>query len=475
MITIIHFKENFQNKNIKFLRLLVVALLGFSAWMFFKPIPGLSEKGLHMIILFVISMTGIMLEITRPVAFLLLTMLIASMTKTIEIKQCFSGFCSIVPWLLFLVLSLARVITKTTLGIRLAYIFMKYFGKGILGLSYSIILTEFFIAPILPSNTARGASVGLPLVTSISSYISTHKKGISEKRIGSYLTVLYAYSNAICSSLFITAMISNALILENMTSIDLAMSWTFWFKFMILPCSILLIILPFIVKLIINPKITDLGDIRSQAMKNYNELGPLSEQEKFILLVFGIMLIMWILSDILDIPVMVTTLLGVCLFMFTGILDIKEMMSSYSTFNAVLLLGILISYVNCLSDLGAIRWFTGIISNSIDGFSSNISFLFLSIIYFFAHYFFTGEGARITALYAPFLATGLALGIDKITIAMTLAAFSSMSDVIANYTCPVALTMFSSGYVTAKKWFICGFIFAILEIAIWFSYIFFVA
>ena len=470
----IHFKQNFQNKNIKFFRLLIVTVLGFLAWMTFSPLPGLSEKGLHMIILFIVSMAGIMLEITRPVAFLLLTMLIATLTKTIGIKQCFSGFCSIVPWLLFLVLSLARVITKTTLGIRLAYIFMKYFGKGILGLSYSIILTEFFIAPVLPSNTARGASVGLPLVTSISSYIASHKKGISEKRIGSYLSILYAYSNSICSALFITAMISNALILEGMASIDLSISWIFWFKFMILPCSILLFILPFVVKLILNPKITDLGDIRSQAMKNYNELGPLSEQEKFILIVFGIMLIMWILADVIGVPVMVTTLLGVCLFMFTGILDIKEMMSCYSTFNAVLLLGILISYVNCLSDLGAINWFTSVISNSISGFSTNISFLLLAIIYFFAHYFFTGEGARITALYVPFLATGLALGIDKIIVAMTLAAFSSMSDVIANYTCPVALTMFSSGYVTAKKWFMCGFIFAILSITIWFLYIFFI-
>ena len=470
----IHFKQNFQNKNIKFFRLLIVTVLGFLAWMVFSPMPGLSEKGLHMIILFILSMAGIMLEITRPVAFLLLTMLIATLTKTIGIKQCFSGFCSIVPWLLFLVLSLARVITKTTLGIRLAYIFMKYFGKGILGLSYSIILTEFFIAPVLPSNTARGASVGLPLVTSISSYIASYKKGISEKRIGSYLAILYAYSNSICSALFITAMISNALILESMDSIDLSISWIFWFKFMILPCSILLFILPFVVKLILNPKITDLGDIRSQAMKNYNELGPLSEQEKFILIVFGIMLIMWILADVIGVPVMVTTLLGVCLFMFTGILDIKEMMSCYSTFNAVLLLGILISYVNCLSDLGAINWFTSVISNSIGGFSANISFLLLAIIYFFAHYFFTGEGARITALYVPFLATGLALGIDKIIVAMTLAAFSSMSDVIANYTCPVALTMFSSGYVTAKKWVMCGFTFAILSITIWFLYIFFI-
>lgn len=446
-------------------------VLGAMAWFLIPASASLPERALHMIILFVISMAGIMLEIMRPIAFLLFTMLIATLTKTIEIKQCFTGFSNIVPWLLFLVLSLSRVITKTTLGIRLAYIFMRYFGTGIFGLSYSIILTEFFIAPVLPSNTSRGASVGLPLVTSISSYIANHKQGVSEQRVGSYFAMLYSYANAICSALFITAMISNALITETMQGIGMAMSWTFWFKFMILPCAVMLLILPFVIRLVINPKISDLGDIKSQAIKNYKELGPITEREKFILIIFGLMFVMWIFADVLNVPVIVTTLLGVCLFMFTGILDIKEMLSCYSTFNAVMLLGILISYVNCLTDLGAISWFTGIISGLTTGFSEITALLILSVIYFFTHYFFTGEGARITALYAPFLTIGLNLGIDKVLVAMTLAAFSALSDVIANYTCPVALTMFSSGYVSARKYFTSGLVAAVFIISIWFAYI----
>lgn len=349
---------------------------------------------------------------------------------------------------------------------------MKHFGKGIIGLSYSISLTEFFVAPILPSNTARSASVGLPLVRSLSKYISSNIKGVSEKSIGGYLSILYAYSNAICSTLFITGMISNAIILESMGTIDLEMTWLMWAKFTIIPCAIILFLLPFAIRIICNPKVQDLGNIRELAGENYRELGPLTEKEKFIILIFGIMLIMWIFSSSIGVPIMVTTLLGVCIFLFLGILDIKEMMSSYQTFNAVFMLGILISYVNSLISLGAISWFTGVISSSISGFSSEASFLILSIVYFFSHYFFTGEGSKIIALYAPFLAIGIAIGIDKITIAMTLAVFSSISDVLTNYTCPVSLTMFSSGYVTAKKWFLCGIIVALLSMAIWFSYIF---
>ena len=460
------------SKDIKLDRLLAILVLAVLAWAFLDPVPGLSIKAFHMLIIFIASMTGIMLEVCPAVTFLLLMMLFANLTGTIEAKDGFSGFCNIVPWLLFLVLSLTTAITKTTLGMRLAYIFMKYFGRGITGLSYSIILTEFFVAPVLPSNTARAASVGYPLVTSLSKYISTHVENISEKSIGSYLSLLYSSSNAICSATFLTAMISNAIIIEVMTNSGINTTWLSWTGYAIIPAILLLLIMPFAIRLFSNPQIKDLGNLRATAAKNCKNLGSLTTNEKFIIATFGIMLVMWILSDQIGIPVFVTTLMGVCVFLLFGILDIKDMLSNRSTFNSVIMLGILISFVNCLSSLGVISWFTNIIGSLISGFDSKIAFLALSVIYFFTHYFFTGEGSRIIALYAAFLATGLALDIDKIAVAMTLAVFSSMSSVLTNYSGPVAITMSSAGFVSPKKWSFCGFILSLLIMTVWLSYIF---
>lgn len=449
----------------------MIILAAVFAWFVIPAQPGLSEKALHMVIIFIASMAGIMLEVCRPVECLLISMAIAALTGVIDIKQGFTGFNNIVPWLLFSVLSLAKVITKTTLGMRLAYLFMRYFGKGIIGLSYSITLTEFFVAPLLPSNTARGASVGLPLVTSLSKYISSHINGVSEKSVGAYFSLLYAYSNAICSSMFLTAMISNALIADAASNVGVTLTWLSWTKYTVIPCLIILLVLPFILRILCNPKVKDLGNIKKEAKKNYKDLGPLTSKEKFIISTFMGMLLLWIFGDSIGISVMTTTLLGVSIFMLAGILDIKEMLSCYSTFSAVMMLGILISYVNCLISFGAIEWFNGVISGTLIGFDKNLAFILLSIIYYFTHYFFTGEGARIIALYVPFLATGVALGVDKVVVVMTLAFFSSASDVLTNYTCPVAITMFSSGYISAKKWVFCGIITALLIMTIWFSYI----
>ena len=456
-------------KFVRFFSILTVAVV---SWFFASCPAGLDPKAWHMLIIFVSSMIGIMLEVAGSCAVLFIGLLIASLSETIDLKtQGFTGFTNPVPWLLFFVLSLAKSITKSTIGLRIAYMFMKWFGKGIVGLSYSITLTELLVAPILPSNTARAASVGFPLVSSLSKHISSNVKGVTEKTIGAYLSLLYAYSNAICSSMFLTAMISNALIMDATEKIGVKLTWIFWAQYTIMPCIAMLLILPFVLKILCNPKVRDLGNTREVAVKNYKELGPLTGQEKVVICVFLGMLLMWIFSDTIGVSITTTTLLGVCIFIMLGILDIREMLSCSNTFNSVIMLGILISFVNVLLDFGAIDWFNKIVSSSITVENPKIALCILSATYFFTHYFFSGEASRIIALYAPFLATGLALGIDKIQLIMTLAVFSSFSDVLSHYTCPAAITMFSAGYVSVKKWVSVGIVMACIVMSIWFLYI----
>ncbi|MDR1034552.1 MAG: anion permease, partial [Holosporales bacterium] len=389
-----------------------------------------------------------------------------------EIKQCFSGFSSIVPWLIFLALSLSSVVAKTTLGLRLAYLFVKLFGKNLTGLSYSVIITEFLATLVIPSNTARGANIGLPLVTSISRYVASNTDGVQEKSIGSYLSILYAFSNAICSSIFITAMISNAIIVEILSNTGIHMNWLSWCGFMLLPGGCILALLPFVLQLFLEQRNTLIpGKLRAQAAISYKSIGKLSEQEKCILVVFSAMLLMWIFSELVGIPIIVTVLIGIVVFVMLGFLNIKEAFSSYSTLNPVIMLGILISYVNCLISFGAVEWFNGVILNYLKQIDIDKAYYLLTVTYYFTHYFFSGEGGRIIALYSVFLATGLSLGIEPMKLSMTLAFFSSTSDVLAHYTCPTSITMFSTGYISARKWMMIGLITTIMIMGIWFVYV----
>ena len=250
------------------------------------------------------------------------------------------------------------------------------------------------------------------------------------------------------------------------------MTWLNWTKFAIMPGLLILIAIPFIVRLVSPTKTKDLGDLQSQAVENYNQLGKLSKNEKYIISTLSLMLLMWIFGDTIHVPILVTTLLGVCILYCLDIIKIKDILSHYGTFNSVMMIGIIISYVNCLNSLGAIEWFNSVVTSWISVFDAKIAFVAMSMIYFLAHYFFTGEGSRIIALYASFLSIGIGLGIETLDVAMTLAVFSSISSILTNYSGPVAILMYSTGYVHSKKWFLNGIILAIVVMTIWFGCLF---
>ena len=471
MSFILYISESLNKSEVKFKKLAIIAFIATILCIIIPGYTELSPAAVRMLVIFISTMIGIILEVSNPIILLLLAVTCASLSNTIDVKMGFSGFSNTVPWLLFVVLSLAKTISSSTLGLRLAYLFMKYFGGSIVGLSYSILLTEVLIGPLLPSNTARAASLGMPLVKSLSQYISCNVKNVSEKSIGSYLTFLYICGNALTSGLFLTAMLSNALITEAVAPFGLNVTWMSWFKYLVIPYITFLLLVPFILQLICKTNINNLGKLKVLAAEKYKELGEINNKEKLIILVFLGMLILWIFSEVLNIPIMTTALIGLCIFIFTGVLNIKDILSSYGTFSSVVLLGLIISLVNCLIDLKVIDWFSNIISNSVCNFDKTVVFIILTSIYYFAQYFFTSESSKIIALYAPFLSAGIAVGIDARVLAVTLAGFSSASDILGSYVCPSALTLYSAGYLTLKQWMYYGIIVALCFLSVWYTYV----
>lgn len=50
----------------------------------------------------------------------------------------------------------------------MAQLFVKFFGKSTLGLAYGLSLAEMFIAPAMPSTTARAGGIFMPIMNSLS-------------------------------------------------------------------------------------------------------------------------------------------------------------------------------------------------------------------------------------------------------------------------------------------------------------------
>jgi DASS family divalent anion:Na+ symporter len=95
------------------------------------------------------------------------------------------------------------------------------------------------------------------------------------------------------------------------------------------------------------------------------------------------------------------------------------------------------------------------------------AFLVISLIYFYSHYFFAGNTAHISSMYAAFLAVSLAVGTPPLLAALVLAFFSNLFSSMTHYGTGPAPVLFGAGYVGLRDWWRMGAMVSVVNITIW--------
>ena len=98
---------------------------------------------------------------------------------------------------------ISRGLLKTGLGVRFGYMFIAVWGKRTLGIGYSLAISDLLLAPVTPSNTARGGAIVHPVMRAIAgSFDSDRKKAPRAKsaNIWHWLTTTPTSSAARCLS-----------------------------------------------------------------------------------------------------------------------------------------------------------------------------------------------------------------------------------------------------------------------------------
>jgi hypothetical protein len=167
---------------------LILSLAAGLAVRFLVPKPAeVTPQAWQLLSIFLTTIAGLVLG-PLPVgawAFLGLTATVA--TRTLPFTAAFGAFTNEVIWLIVISFFFARGFVKTGLGDRVATYFVKWLGRSTLGLSYGLAISEAFIAPAMPSTTARAGGVFLPIVKSLSLSSGSKPNDSSSKKLGAYL------------------------------------------------------------------------------------------------------------------------------------------------------------------------------------------------------------------------------------------------------------------------------------------------
>ncbi|MFI8480717.1 DASS family sodium-coupled anion symporter [Pseudomonas sp. NPDC078700] len=468
-------------KPIPALIALAIALL---IW-FVIPVPqGVTPEAWHLLAIFIGTIAGIIGKAMPIGALAMIGIMLVAITgvtsdkPSVAIKDALSGFSNSLIWLIGIAIMISRGLIKTGLGNRIAYYFISIFGKRTLGIGYALALSELTLAPITPSNTARGGAIMHPIMRAIASSFGSSAEQGTEKKVGEYLALVNYNANPITSAMFITATAPNPLIVSLIakgTGSHIEISWAMWALAALLPGLVAILLMPLILYVCFPPSLKQTPNATLFAKQKLEELGGFKRPEQIMLGVFALLLLLWagvpamLFGDAWKFDATTVALLGLSILLVTGVLTWEDILKEKTAWDTITWFAALVMMASFLGKLGLIGWFSGVIQQEIGSFGLGWAgvIAMLVLVYFYSHYFFASTTAHITAMYAAFLAAGIALGAPPLLLALILAFSSSLMMSLTHYATGTAPIVFGSGYVTLGRWWIAGLVMSVANLVIW--------
>jgi len=268
--------------------------------------------------------------------------------------------------------------------------------------------------------------------------------------------------------MFMTSMAPNPLIAEfAKKTANISISWGMWALAAIVPGILSLIIVPFLLYKIFPPEIKATPQAAEMAHRELEKMGPMTRNEKLMLFVFLLILVLWVTGEWSKLDATVVAFVGVSIMLLTGVIKWDDVLAEKGAWDALIWFGGLVMMAGQLNALGFMKWFATSVGGGLAGWTWLSALIVLMLVYFYSHYGFASTTAHITAMYVPFLTVAIAAKVPPYLAVLTLAFLSALNAGITHYGTGPAPIYFNAGYLDQKTWWKLGLIVSFVNIAIW--------
>ena len=420
---------------------IIVLAIGFVIWVCPTP-QGLTPNAWHLFAVFAAAIAGFILQPISMGAVAFIALTFCAITGVLKTGQALMGFGNGTIWLIVCAFFLSRAFIKTGFGRRIAFLIIKYIGRSSLTLGYSIALSELI-------GSQPGSTAG---------------------KIGKYLMQVGYHTDAVTCTMFLTSMAGNPLCVGlAATAVGVEITWMNWAVAAIVPGLISLFLVPVLMLKLSPPEIRDIPDARDLAINELEKMGPMSLQEKVLAFVFVMCLALWATGSWTKLGATPVAMLAVAIMLIAKVLDWKDILSEKGAWDAMFWMGGLVALATALAKSGFIAWIAKLIGTAVAAADMGwvASFVLISLIYIYSHYCFASVTARISAMYAAFVAVAAACGVPAMLVAITFGCFANLPISLTHYGNGCGPVYFGAGYVSQGEWWRNGFIITTINVVIW--------
>lgn len=423
----------------------MVLLFGLLLW--FSPAPeGLKPEAWHLFAIFITAIVSVILNALPIFTSSILALSTAVLTDTLSSEEAFSGFSEDFILLIVIAFLIARGVIKSGLGKRVAFIIIKKFGKSSLGLSYSIIAADMFIAPAFPSNTAR-SGVLFPIVNALANDSDSKVANGTRKKIGSFLMMSSMAGLTLSSSMWLTAMAANPAGVAIANALGTNITYSSWVMAASVPILVLFFLIPWVIYKIYPPQIKHTPQAPLVAEEALKTMGKVSKNEWIMAATFLGMVFLWIVSSEWGINKTAVALLGLGVLMVSNIFTVDDLKQEGGALETLIWFAILYTMSVYLNKFGFMGWIGDYISYGVSGFGWPAVYVSLVLSYVLIHYFFVSQTAQMLALFGVFLQVGISAGVPSEMLALMLLFATNFNALITPQGSSANVIYAGSGYI----------------------------
>lgn len=453
--------------------LAVCLAVGAVVWLIPTP-PGLEPHAWRLFAIFLATIVGIIAKAAPMGALSIIAMAACAATGVLapdgdagdRIAAALSGFSNSTIWLIVSAFFAARAVIASGLGERLAYLFVRVFGRSTIGLAYGLGLADLLTSPAIPSNTARSGYVYPVMMSVARAFGSEPGRPRTHRRLGSYLALTTYNLNLAVSVVFFTGAAPNAMSARLAAEAGVDVDWPGWLLAAVVPGLLGVVAVPLVTYALNRPEIRRTPDAAAMASRELKRLGPVTAHEWVTLGVFLVMIALWMVGESLMSPTTVA-LLGLGALLLTGALTWEQMKAERSAWDTLTWFAALVMMGTHLNKLGFIGWLGEHVGGMMGGLGTITAFAALTGVYALTHYLFASGTAHTASMFAVFLGVGLALGLPGVPLTVMLGAIPTLMGCLTHYGNGPAPLYFGSGYVELGAWWRTGLVLGVVHMAIW--------
>ena len=351
-------RQTVLKKNIGMILSLIILLISF----FIPEGGGLSSAAIRTIGLSVAFLCLLVTE-ALPLSITCWTMLVLMpMFGVVQgFPQALTGFSNPVVFFILGSFGISAAFTTLPLSKRIMIVLLKYFGKNIKSFLFALMLCILPITAFISSVPACTLFMAIGL-----SFLELFENEDDKKATGR------AFMIAIPVTCLFGGMATPVGSTMNLLALDLLEQYTgqiiTFVQWMSVGVPLVILVLPIWWLLVY--KIYKPAEINENMVKTFierlNVPSKMNTQEKKVLAITSIMIILWIMSSwVSQINVIMVTLLGTCIMFFPGIqvLEWKSFIKGVNL-DPVFLLGTVLSIGNAMIDNGVSDWISSLFPSS---------------------------------------------------------------------------------------------------------------